>query len=181
MSCIMNEHLTIYHLQNNNPYISAQVNDGSRNFDHQTDGSQHAVGGCMRDYRNKPYPVKAKIRYENNVLTVSVCRYYKKRAWEQHSHNAIFTGISRNTQSKSYALSLTVWEFKSSALWDTHEHALLWWSSLRCCAVGSGLRIRRSTTGPPHYMAATKISTFQTTVGYNCLHMPFRMSGQRYS
>ena len=64
-------------LQNNNPYISAQVNDGSRNFDHQTDGSQHAVGGCMRDYRNKPYPVKAKIRYENNVLTVSVCRYYK--------------------------------------------------------------------------------------------------------
>lgn len=25
----------------------------------------------MRDYRNKPYPVKAKIRYEHKVLTVS--------------------------------------------------------------------------------------------------------------
>ena len=32
------------------------------------------------------------------------------------------TGISRNTQSKSYTLSLTeyVWEFRDNALWDTH-------------------------------------------------------------
>ena len=29
------------------------------------------------------------------------------RAREQHSHNAIFTGISRNTQSKSYIISLS--------------------------------------------------------------------------
>ena len=31
-----------------------------------------------------------------------------------------FTGISRNTQSKSYILSLTecVWEFQNNALWD---------------------------------------------------------------
>ena len=41
-----------------------------------------------------------------------------------------FTGISRNTQSKSYTntmLSLTecVWNFKNDALWDTHQHALL--------------------------------------------------------
>ena len=37
-----------------------------------------------------------------------------------------FTGISRNTRSKSYVLSLTecVWEFQNNALWDTHEHAL---------------------------------------------------------
>ena len=33
-----------------------------------------------------------------------------------------FTGISRNTQSKSCIQSLTkcVWEFKNNALWDTH-------------------------------------------------------------
>ena len=33
-----------------------------------------------------------------------------------------FTGISRNTQSKSYMLSLTecVWDFQNNALWDTH-------------------------------------------------------------
>ena len=37
------------------------------------------------------------------------------------SHNA----ISKNTQSKSYTLSLTecVWEFRNNALWDTHQHA----------------------------------------------------------
>ena len=34
----------------------------------------------------------------------------------------LITGISRNTQSKSYTLSLTecVWELRNSALWDTH-------------------------------------------------------------
>ena len=33
-----------------------------------------------------------------------------------------FTGISRNTQSKSYMISLSecVWEFQNNALWDTH-------------------------------------------------------------
>ena len=38
-----------------------------------------------------------------------------------------FTGIFRNTQSKSYMLSLTecVWELGKNALWDTHKHALL--------------------------------------------------------
>ena len=37
-----------------------------------------------------------------------------------------FAGISRNTQSKFYMLSLTecVWEFQNNALWDTHKHAL---------------------------------------------------------
>ena len=33
-----------------------------------------------------------------------------------------FSGISRNTQAKSYMLSLTecVWDFQNNALWDTH-------------------------------------------------------------
>ena len=33
-----------------------------------------------------------------------------------------FTGISRNTQSKSYMLPLTEcdWDFQNNALWDTH-------------------------------------------------------------
>ena len=43
------------------------------------------------------------------------------------SHNAIFTVIFRNTQSKSHMLSLTgcVWEFRNNALWDTHYHVIL--------------------------------------------------------
>ena len=37
-----------------------------------------------------------------------------------------FTGISRNTQSKLYMLSLTecAWDFQNNALWDSHQHAL---------------------------------------------------------
>ena len=43
-----------------------------------------------------------------------------------HVHNIptmqFSTGISRNTQSKTYMLSLTecVWDFRNDALWDTH-------------------------------------------------------------
>ena len=39
-----------------------------------------------------------------------------------------FTGISRNTQAKSYLLSLTecVWVFQVNASWDTHLHAICW-------------------------------------------------------
>ena len=37
-----------------------------------------------------------------------------------------WTGISWNTQSESYKLSLTecAWEFQNIALWDTLQHAL---------------------------------------------------------
>ena len=38
------------------------------------------------------------------------------------THNAIFHWIFKNTQSKSYMISLTecVWDFQKIALWDTH-------------------------------------------------------------
>ena len=50
------------------------------------------------------------IRHVNNIPTMQ-----------------LFTGISRNNQSKSYMLPLTecVWEFRNNALWDTHSHALI--------------------------------------------------------
>ena len=37
-----------------------------------------------------------------------------------------FSGISKNTQSKSYMLSLAVrvLDFQNNALWDTHQYAL---------------------------------------------------------
>ena len=48
-----------------------------------------------------------------------------------------FTRISRNTQSKSYTLSLTecVWEVRNNALWDTHQHALFYSFSFLCSTV----------------------------------------------
>lgn len=56
--------------KHNNPYISAIINDGTLAYDHQNDGASQAVGGCLRDFRNKPFPTRAKIEYYNNVLTV---------------------------------------------------------------------------------------------------------------
>ncbi|XP_053214591.1 protein ERGIC-53-like [Panonychus citri] len=54
----------------NNPYIMAMVNDGSKSYDHQSDGFNQQMGGCLRDFRNKPFPVRAKIEYYKNVLTI---------------------------------------------------------------------------------------------------------------
>ncbi|XP_315413.4 protein ERGIC-53 [Anopheles gambiae] len=56
--------------KHNNPYISAVLNDGTRQFDHQNDGSTQLLSGCLRDFRNKPFPTRAKIEYYNNILTV---------------------------------------------------------------------------------------------------------------
>ncbi|XP_035229914.1 protein ERGIC-53-like [Stegodyphus dumicola] len=54
----------------NNPYIMAMYNDGTKAFDHQSDGMQQQIAGCQRDFRNKPFPVRAKIEYYKNVLTI---------------------------------------------------------------------------------------------------------------
>jgi len=56
--------------KHNNPYIMAMVNDGTKQYDHQNDGSTQQLAGCLRDFRNKPFPVKAKISYFKNVLSV---------------------------------------------------------------------------------------------------------------
>lgn len=54
----------------NNPYIMAMYNDGTKAFDHQSDGVSQQIAGCQRDFRNKPFPVRAKIEYYKNVLTI---------------------------------------------------------------------------------------------------------------
>lgn len=56
--------------KHNNPYIMAVINDGTRMFDHQNDGGSQALAGCLRDFRNKPFPTRARIEYYQNVLTV---------------------------------------------------------------------------------------------------------------
>ncbi|XP_062599531.1 protein ERGIC-53-like [Saccostrea cucullata] len=58
--------------QHNNPYIMAMVNGGTQQYDHQSDGSQQQLGGCLRDFRNKPYPIRVKIEYYSKILTVFV-------------------------------------------------------------------------------------------------------------
>lgn len=77
--------------QKNNPFVSVMINDGTRSYDHQTDGTQqilsgtntyravtmhmifpYYIPGCQKDFRNKPYPVRVKIEYVRNVLTVFI-------------------------------------------------------------------------------------------------------------
>lgn len=58
--------------QKNNPFIALMVNDGTRQYDHQTDGSQQMLSGCQKDFRNKPFPVRVKVEYLRNVLTVQI-------------------------------------------------------------------------------------------------------------
>lgn len=56
----------------NNPYIMAMVNDGTLVYDHEHDGISQQLGGCLRDFRNKPFPVRARIEYYKNVLTLMI-------------------------------------------------------------------------------------------------------------
>uniref|UniRef100_A0A0B7AV64 L-type lectin-like domain-containing protein n=1 Tax=Arion vulgaris TaxID=1028688 RepID=A0A0B7AV64_9EUPU len=58
--------------QHNNPHIMAIVNDGTVIYDHQNDGSSQNIGGCLRDFRNKPFPVRVKVEYYNQLLTVKI-------------------------------------------------------------------------------------------------------------
>ncbi|KAK3764791.1 hypothetical protein RRG08_046430 [Elysia crispata] len=64
--------------KHNNPYIMGVVNNGQVTYDHQSmekamsDGSNQHIGGCLRDFRNKPFPVRVMIEYYNNMLTVRV-------------------------------------------------------------------------------------------------------------
>jgi len=56
----------------NNPYIMVMLNDGSHEFHHQTDGRDQQIAGCLKDFRNKPFAVKAKLEYFKNILTLSI-------------------------------------------------------------------------------------------------------------
>ncbi|KAI4467075.1 vesicular mannose-binding lectin [Holotrichia oblita] len=56
--------------KHNNPYIMGVLNDGTKVFDHKQDGTTQLLAGCLRDFRNKPFPTRARIEYFNNVLTL---------------------------------------------------------------------------------------------------------------
>ncbi|XP_076820531.1 protein ERGIC-53-like isoform X1 [Clavelina lepadiformis] len=56
----------------NNPYVTLIVNDGTMSYSHSTDGYEQKNGGCLRDFRNRPYPTKARIIYWNNRLQVLI-------------------------------------------------------------------------------------------------------------
>ncbi|CAF1118935.1 unnamed protein product [Rotaria sp. Silwood1] len=56
----------------NNPIIAVMLNDGTKSYDHQHDGSSQIQGSCVRDFRNKPLPIRLKIEYINQGLTIYI-------------------------------------------------------------------------------------------------------------
>lgn len=57
--------------QMDNPAILVVTNDGTKQYQHESDGIEQHSGSCKFDFRNKPYPVKVRARYEGTTLTVS--------------------------------------------------------------------------------------------------------------
>ena len=47
------------------------INDGTKQFDHHRDGITQQIGGCLRDFRNKPFPIRIRVEYFRKTLTVS--------------------------------------------------------------------------------------------------------------
>ncbi|KAL2099639.1 hypothetical protein ACEWY4_004033 [Coilia grayii] len=56
----------------NNPAVIVVGNNGNLVYDHQNDGTTQSLGTCLRDFRNKPYPVRAKITYYKKTLTIMI-------------------------------------------------------------------------------------------------------------
>lgn len=52
------------------PYVSAMINDGTKRYNHETDGAETMAGGCSAALLNTDVPVHAKVAYNNGVLEV---------------------------------------------------------------------------------------------------------------
>ena len=66
------------HTQHDNPKIQIVLNDGSRVYEHHSDGQKQENANCLREFRNRPYPVKVRITYLRGVLEVRDCHYLPK-------------------------------------------------------------------------------------------------------
>lgn len=59
----------------------AMIGDGTAHYDHDFDGTSQEAGGCHVEFRNRPTPSIARVRYVLGTLWVSLnsgfapCRY----------------------------------------------------------------------------------------------------------
>jgi len=54
------------------PQISGMINDGSVDYDHDTDGQDQNLGSCYSMIRNREHDTHMSIRYKRRILTVNV-------------------------------------------------------------------------------------------------------------
>ncbi|CAB1352031.1 unnamed protein product, partial [Coregonus sp. 'balchen'] len=75
----------------NNPAVLVVGNNGGLVYDHPNDGTTQALGTCLRDFRNKPYPVRAKITYYKKTLTVLINNGFTpdKDDYEFYDHDVL--------------------------------------------------------------------------------------------
>lgn len=58
--------------KDDNPKIQLVLNDGLLTYDHRSDGAPQQTGSCLKDFRNKPYPVKLRLTFIRGVMEVWV-------------------------------------------------------------------------------------------------------------
>ncbi|XP_043933124.1 protein ERGIC-53-like [Protopterus annectens] len=56
----------------NNPIVLVVGNNGRLTYNHLNDGATQSLGSCIRDFRNRHYPVRARITYYKKTLSVAV-------------------------------------------------------------------------------------------------------------
>jgi len=54
------------------PWISAILNDGTKEYDHDDDGKSHSQGGCQSFFRNLDFPTYMRITYRKKFMTLLV-------------------------------------------------------------------------------------------------------------
>eukprot|EP00045_Choanoeca_perplexa_P004181 m.36007 g.36007 ORF g.36007 m.36007 type:complete len:366 (-) comp12439_c0_seq1:77-1174(-) len=53
-------------------YVSAMINDGTLDYDHDADGTHQELSSCSANLRNKEQPTYARISYRKNTLKVEL-------------------------------------------------------------------------------------------------------------
>lgn len=64
------------------PYVSAMINNGTLQYDHDRDGTHTEVAGCEAKFRGKDDETYLAIRYEQDTITVYT-DIEGKRAWKE--------------------------------------------------------------------------------------------------
>jgi len=100
----------------NNPIIAVMINDGTQSYDHQHDGSSQVQGSCIRDFRNKPLPIRLKLEYIDQALTI----YINNGISQDDSAYEFCTRVERAQIPKVGYLGVTA---ATGGLADDHEQA----------------------------------------------------------
>ena len=70
-----------------------------------SDGSSQQLGGCLRDFRNKPFPVRVRVEYYQQALTVS-CLFYLCGMLQASPHCQFYLCVLQASPHRKFCLSV---------------------------------------------------------------------------